>query len=59
MLRPRASLWDQATVVLLAIKLAAWLASFVVYIMTALFRLGAGHAARRRRSRRSGYRDFT
>jgi hypothetical protein len=48
MLRPRAPLRDQATVVLLAITLAAWVASWVIYAIRVVFWLGARHAARPR-----------
>jgi hypothetical protein len=54
MLRPRISLGEHFAIVLLAVKLAAWLVSIVSCIMMALFRLGAS-CAKKCRKRRGGY----
>jgi len=46
MLRPRNSLGDQVTVLLLAVKIVAWLVSIVSCMIVTLFRFGATRARR-------------
>ena len=46
MLRPRVSVGDQVTILIAAVKIAAWILSLVAVIIVAVFRFGAASSRR-------------